>query len=151
MTKTEKVLSTIIKAVNCLMFLIEAVLIWFMGAHSVGFQTDFESLTIGWALIIVSIALLLAAILIWTSKFSILFWITEIVLVAGFIALTSLRTMNTGTAFDILGPAAILAIMRYGRFAKPYVGPLSIVILNLAYIYLSTVPYDWYVNYWFTK
>lgn len=151
MTKTEKVLSTIIKAVNCLMFLIEAVLIWFMGAHSVGFQTDFESLTIGWALIIVSIALLLAAILIWTSKFSVLFWITEIVLVAGFIALTSLRTMNTGTAFDILGPAAILAIMRYGRFAKPYVGPLSIVILNLAYIYLSTVPYDWYVNYWFTK
>lgn len=151
MTKTEKVLSTIIKAVNCLMFLIEAVLIWFMGAHSVGFQTDFESLTIGWALIIVSIALLLAANLIWTSKFSILFWITEIVLVAGFIALTSLRTMNTGTAFDILGPAAILAIMRYGRFAKPYVGPLSIVILNLAYIYLSTVPYDWYVNYWFTK
>jgi small multidrug resistance pump len=151
MTKTEKVLSTIIKAVNCLMFLIEAVLIWFMGAHSVGFQTDFESLTIGWTLIIVSIALLLAAILIWTSKFSILFWITEIVLVAGFIALTSLRTMNTGTAFDILGPAAILAIMRYGRFAKPYVGPLSIVILNLAYIYLSTVPYDWYVNYWFTK
>lgn len=151
MTKTEKVLSTIIKAVNCLMFLIEAVLIWFMGAHSVGFQTDFESLTISWALIIVSIALLLAAILIWTSKFSILFWITEIVLVAGFIALTSLRTMNTGTAFDILGPAAILAIMRYGRFAKPYVGPLSIVILNLAYIYLSTVPYDWYVNYWFTK
>lgn len=151
MTKTEKVLSTIIKAVNCLMFLIEAVLIWFMGAHSVGFQTDFESLTIGWALIIVSIALLLAAILIWTSKFSILFWITEIVLVAGFIALTSLRTMNTGTAFDILGPVAILAIMRYGRFAKPYVGPLSIVILNLAYIYLSTVPYDWYVNYWFTK
>ena len=59
MTKTEKVLSTIIKAVNCLMFLIEAVLIWFMGAHSVGFQTDFESLTIGWALIIVSIALLM--------------------------------------------------------------------------------------------
>ena len=59
--------------------------------------------------------------------------------------------MNTGTDFDILGPAAILAIMRYGRFAKPYVGPISVVILNLAYIYLSTVPYDWYVNYWFTK
>ena len=138
MTKTEKVLSTIIKAVNCLMFLIEAVLIWFMGAHSVGFQTDFESLTIGWALIIVSIALLLAAILIWTSKFSVLFWITVVVLVAGFIALTLLRVMTAGLAFD-------------GKFTKPYAGPIMVVAINLTYIYLLSVSYDWFFNYWFTK
>ena len=140
MTKTEKVFSTIIKAVNCLIFLVEAVLSWLMGAEQVTFRTNLKELKIGWSFILISLALVLAAVLIWTSKFSILFWITEIVLVAGFIALTSLRTMNTGTAFDILGPAAILAIMRYGRFAKPYVGPISVVILNLAYIYLSTVP-----------
>ena len=151
MTKTEKVLSTIIKAVNCLMFLIEAVSIWFMGAHSVGFQTDFESLTIGWALIIVSIALLLAAILIWTSKFSVLFWITVVVLVAGFIALTLLRVMTAGLAFDVLGSAIILFILRYGKFTKPYAGPIMVVAINLTYIYLLSVPYDWFFNYWFTK
>lgn len=151
MTKTEKVLSTIIKAVNCLIFLVEAVLSWLMGAEQITFQTNLKELEVGWSFILISVALVLAAVLIWTSKFSALFWITEIVLVAGFIALTSLRVMNTGTAFDVLGPAAILAIMRYSKFVKPYLGPISVVILNLVYMYLSTVPYDWYVNYWFTK
>ncbi|MHC6247564.1 hypothetical protein ACYSJL_06635 [Lactobacillus delbrueckii] len=151
MTKTEKVLSTIIKAVNCLIFLVEAVLSWLMGAEQVTFQTNLKELEVGWSFILISVALVLAAVLIWTSKLSALFWITEIVLVAGFIALTSLRVMNTGTAFDVLGPAAILAIMRYSKFVKPYLGPISVVILNLVYMYLSTVPYDWYVNYWFTK
>ncbi|MFR0541457.1 hypothetical protein [Lactobacillus delbrueckii] len=151
MTNTEKILSTIIKAVNCLMFLVEAVLSWLMGAEQITFQTNLKELEVGWSFILISVALVLAAVLIWTRKFSVLFWITEIVLVAGFIALTSLRVMNTGTAFDVLGPAAILAIMRYSKFVKPYLGPISVVILNLVYIYLSTVPYDWYVNYWFTK
>ncbi|WP_230844902.1 hypothetical protein [Lactobacillus delbrueckii] len=70
----------IIKTVNCLMFLAEAVLICFMGAELVGFQTKAKDLTIGWSLIIASVALVLAAILIWTSKFSVLFWITEVAL-----------------------------------------------------------------------
>lgn len=144
MTKTEKVLSTIIKAVNCLMFLIEAVLIWFMGAHSVGFQTDFESLTIGWALIIVSIALLLAAILIWTSKFSVLFWITDVALLASFIILTIFRIMDVGTAFDILCSAAILALIRYGKFTKPYIGPIVVVAIDLAYLLLLIFYYDFF-------
>lgn len=144
MTKTEKVLSTIIKAVNCLMFLIEAVLIWFMGAHSVGFQTDFESLTIGWALIIASVALVLAAILIWTSKFSVLFWITEVALLASFIILTIFRIMDVGTAFDILGSAAILALIRYGKFTKPYIGPIMVVAINLAYLLLLIFYYDFF-------
>ncbi|WP_231128049.1 hypothetical protein [Lactobacillus delbrueckii] len=47
MTKTEKTFSTIIKTVNCLMFLAEAVLIWFMGAELVGFQTKAKDLIIG--------------------------------------------------------------------------------------------------------
>lgn len=51
MTKTEKTFSTIIKTINCLMFLAEAVLIWFMGAELVGFQTKTKDLTIGWSLI----------------------------------------------------------------------------------------------------
>ncbi len=129
------------------MFLVGAVISWLMGAERVTFQTNLKELEIGWSFILISVVLVLAAVLIWTNKFSILFWITEIVLVAGFIALTFLRVMNTGTAFDILGPAAILAITRYSKFVKPYLGPISVVILNLAYIYLSTVPYDWYVNY----
>ena len=129
------------------MFLVGAVISWLMGAERVTFQTNLKELEIGWSFILISVVLVLAAVLIWTNKFSILFWITEIVLVAGFIALTFLRVMNTGTAFDILGPAAILDITRYSKFVKPYLGPISVVILNLAYIYLSTVPYDWYVNY----
>ncbi|MDA3802173.1 hypothetical protein PF585_08990 [Lactobacillus delbrueckii] len=102
MTKTEKTFSTIIKTVNCLMFLAEAVLICFKGAELVGFQTKAKDLTIGWSLIIASVALVLAAILIWTSKFSVLFWITEVALLASFIILTIFRIMDVGTAFDIL-------------------------------------------------
>ncbi|EFK32302.1 hypothetical protein HMPREF9264_1935 [Lactobacillus delbrueckii subsp. bulgaricus PB2003/044-T3-4] len=98
-----------------------------------------------------SIALLLAAILIWTSKFSVLFWITVVVLVAGFIALTLLRVMTAGLAFDVLGSAIILFILRYGKFTKPYAGPIMVVAINLTYIYLLSVPYDWFFNYWFTK
>ncbi|MDD1331861.1 hypothetical protein PRK92_03105 [Lactobacillus delbrueckii subsp. lactis] len=122
MTKTEKTFSTIIKTVNCLMFL---VLICFMGAELVGFQTKAKDLTIGWLLIIASVALVLAAILIWTSKFSVLFWITEVALLASFIILTIFQIMDVGTAFDILGSAAILALIRYGKFTKPYIGPIT--------------------------
>ncbi|MBT8835608.1 hypothetical protein ACXO67_07800 [Lactobacillus delbrueckii subsp. bulgaricus] len=103
MTKIEKTFSTIIKTVNCLMFLSEAVLICFMGAELVVFQTKAKDLTIGWSLIIASVALVLAAILIWTSKFSVLFWITEVALLASFIILTIFRIMDVGTAFDIQG------------------------------------------------
>jgi small multidrug resistance pump len=107
------------------MFLAEAVLICFMGAKLVGFQTKAKDLTIGWSLIIASVALVLAAILIWTSKFSVLFWITEVALLASFIILTIFQIMDVGTAFDILGSAAILALIRYGKFTKPYIGPIT--------------------------
>ncbi|MBT8880006.1 hypothetical protein ACXO4I_08235 [Lactobacillus delbrueckii subsp. bulgaricus] len=144
MTKTEKTFSTIIKTVNCLMFLTEAVLICFMGAELVGFQTKAKDLTIGWSLIIASVALVLAAILIWTSKFSVLFWITEVALLASFIILTIFRIMDVGTAFDILGSAAILALIRYGKFTKPYIGPIVVVAIDLAYLLLLIFYYDFF-------
>ncbi|MCT3476790.1 hypothetical protein EFR63_07180 [Lactobacillus delbrueckii subsp. lactis] len=137
----EKTFSTIIKTVNCLMFLAEAVLICFMGAELVGFQTKAKDLTIGWSLIIASVALVLAAILIWTSKFSVLFWITEVALLASFIIF---RIMDVGTAFDILGSAAILALIRYGKFTKPYIGPIVVVAINLAYLLLLIFYYDFF-------
>lgn len=143
MTKTEKTFSTIIKTVNCLMFLSEAVLICF-GQELVGFQTKAKDLTIGWSLIIASVALVLAAILIWTSKFSVLFWITEVALLASFIILTIFRIMDVGTAFDILGSAAILALIRYGKFTKPYIGPIVVVAIDLAYLLLLIFYYDFF-------
>lgn len=144
MTKTEKTFSTIIKVVNCIMFLAEAVLFCFMGAELVGFQTKAKDLTIGWSLIIASVALVLAAILIWASKFSVLFWITEVALLVSFIALTIFQIMDVGTAFDILGSAAILAIMRYSKFAKPYIGPITVVAINLVYLLLLIFHYDFF-------
>lgn len=95
-------------------------------------------------LIIASVALVLAAILIWTSKFSVLFWITEVALLASFIILTIFRIMDIGTAFGILGSAAILALIRYGKFTKPYIGPIVVVAIDLAYLLLLIFYYDFF-------
>ena len=65
-------------------------------------------------------------------------------MLAIFIILTIFRIMDVGTAFDILGSAAILALIRYGKFTKPYIGPIVVVAIDLAYLLLLIFYYDFF-------
>lgn len=52
--------------------------------------------------------------------------------------------MDVGTAFDILGSAAILALICYGKFTKPYIGSIVVVAIDLAYLFLLIFYYDFF-------
>ncbi|MGN1407764.1 hypothetical protein [Lactobacillus sp.] len=149
MTKSERICALILKAVNSVLFAICAFVMWMMGAHSTGYSDQADVVKPGWAILVIAAGLIVAIAAVWVRKNQIIFWAAEVLLVGGFIALLLLRTMNGDMAFTTLGPAAIVAIMHYLKFEKPYIGPILIVLLNCAYIYLSTVPYGWYANYWF--